>query len=107
MVEEIPPATVNDRLDDETVEVVDIRDSDAYTEGHIPSAENVPLDDLEDVVTERDWADTVVAACYIGETSVQAARLIDAYAEESDVRTMAGGYEDWTYDLESGSASES
>lgn len=101
MVEKLSPAAVNTKREDDSVDVIDIRDTEAYAEGHIPGAENIPLENLENVVTERDWDDTVVTACYIGETSVQAARLIDAHTEESDVRSMAGGYEDWGYDLES------
>lgn len=100
MTGEIDPADVEAERADESVDVIDIRDPEAYAEGHIPGAENVPLDALEDVVEDREWAETVVTACYIGETSVQAARLIDAYSD-SEVRSMAGGYEDWPYDLES------
>lgn len=100
MTGEIDPEDVEAERTDESVDVIDVRDADAYAEGHIPEAENIPLDDLESVVEDRDWADTVVTACYIGETSVQAARLIDAYSD-SEVKSMTGGYEDWTYDLES------
>lgn len=101
MTGEIDPADVEDERGEESVDVIDVRDPDAYAEGHIPGAENVPLDELENVVDERDWAETVVTACYIGKSSVQAARLIEAYSD-SEVSSMTGGYEDWTYDLESG-----
>lgn len=90
-VTEIDPADV----DPETAEVIDIRDRDDFEEGHIPGAENVPLDDLEDVVDDREWSDEVVVACYVGQTSQQAARLIDAYADDATVASMAGGYEAW------------
>lgn len=94
---EVTPDAVESRLGD--LQVVDIRDADAYAEGHIPGAENVPMDDLEAVVEAYDWDDEVVVACYVGETSVQAARFIDHYAD-ADVATMAGGYEAWTGDVD-------
>jgi hypothetical protein len=47
----------------------------------------------------------VVVACPIGESSIQAARLIGSYEEVEDpdaVRSMAGGYRAWEYPLEEG-----
>lgn len=90
-VTEIAPEDV----DLDSANVIDIRDPDNFQEGHIPGAENIPLDDLEDVVDEREWGDEVVVACYVGQTSRQAARLIDAYADDATVASMAGGYESW------------
>lgn len=87
----IDPAAV----DPGTVELIDVRDRERYEEGHIPGAESVPLDDLEDVVDRREWSDEVVVACSVGETSRQATRLIDAYAEDATVASMSGGYEAW------------
>ncbi|MFC4549326.1 MULTISPECIES: rhodanese-like domain-containing protein [Halorussus] len=88
-----------EEVDPSTADVIDIRDADDFAEGHIPEAENVPLDDLEDVVDDREWGDEVVVACYVGQTSKQAARLIDAYADDAAVASMAGGYERWDGEL--------
>ncbi|WP_266080651.1 rhodanese-like domain-containing protein [Haladaptatus caseinilyticus] len=90
-VEQIDPTDV----DTEIADVIDIRDEDSFAEGHIPGAENVPLDNLEEVVDEREWNDEVVVACYVGQTSQQAARLIDAYADDVIVASMSGGYKKW------------
>lgn len=90
-VTEIDP----DDVDPETADVIDIRNRDIFEEGHIPDAENIPLDDLEEVVDEREWDNEAVVACYVGQTSQQAARLIDAYADDASVTSMTGGYEEW------------
>ncbi|UPV99891.1 rhodanese-like domain-containing protein [Halorussus gelatinilyticus] len=95
-VTEIDP----DEVSPERVDIIDIRDTDDFREGHIPHAANIPLGDLEDVVDDRDWGDEVVVACYVGQTSKQAARLIDAYADDATVASMAGGYESWDGPLE-------
>ena len=104
MVQEISPEEVRERLDGgEHVQVIDIRDEDDFGEGHIPGAENVPMSDLPNRVDEIEWSDDVVVACPIGQSSVQAARLIGSYEgveNEEAVRSMAGGYDAWEYELE-------
>ena len=96
MVEELSPESVRERLDDdEEFDLIDIRDSKAYSEGHLPGAEHLTVDELEETVVDRDWADEVVIYCYIGQTSVQAARLVDEYGDAERVASVAGGYDAW------------
>ncbi|WP_224332763.1 rhodanese-like domain-containing protein [Haloprofundus halobius] len=95
-VDELTPEEVRVRLaSDAAFDLVDIRSREDFADAPIDGAENVPVDELESVVEEREWADEVVVSCYVGETSVQAARLIDHYADDADVASMAGGYEAW------------
>lgn len=99
MAGELTPDDVRRRIDDgEEFDLIDIRSPGTFEEGHIPGAENLPPAELEAAVEEREWADEVVVACYIGKSSVQAARLIERYSD-ADVASMAGGYEEWDGDL--------
>jgi rhodanese-related sulfurtransferase len=103
MVEEIPPEAVNEKLED--AQVVDIRQPPQFEQGHIPGALNIPMAELPGRVDEVDWDDDIVVACPIGQSSVQAARLIQSYEDVDDdatVASMAGGYQEWDYELESG-----
>jgi len=96
MVEELPPETVRERIEnDEEFDLIDIRGDEDYAEGHLPEAEHLTVDELEDAVVDRDWADDVVVYCYVGQTSVQAARLIEEYGDADRVASMAGGYDAW------------
>jgi len=96
MVEEISPAEVRKRIErDDAFDLVDVRNEDAYADGHLPGAESVTIEALEETVVDRDWADDVVVYCYIGETSIQAARLIEEYGDADSVASMDGGYEAW------------
>ena len=96
MVEEIAPETVRERIErDEEFDLIDIRDDEDYVESHLPDAEHVTVEELEETVVDRDWADEVVVYCYIGQTSVQAARLIEEYGDADRVASMAGGYDAW------------
>ncbi|MFB6353427.1 MAG: rhodanese-like domain-containing protein [Halobacteriales archaeon] len=108
MVEEISPEALKERLDrGEDVQVVDIRQPEAYERGHIPGAENVPFDRLAREVEAHDWGDDIVVACPIGESSLQAARLLEAYegvSADATVANLEGGYRAWDYELEAGPA---
>ncbi|OAQ53282.1 hypothetical protein HTG_07330 [Natrinema mahii] len=96
MVEEFAPETVRERIEnDDEFDLIDIRDGEDYDEGHLPEAEHLTIDELEDTVVDRDWADDVVVYCYVGQTSVQAARLIEEYGDADRVASMAGGYDAW------------
>lgn len=105
MVEEITPDEVKRKIDeDEETQIIDIRPPDEFASGHIPGAKNIPMQELPSRVDEVEWGDDVVVTCPIGQSSVQAARLIGSYegVENGEaVKSMAGGYEDWEYELES------
>ena len=106
MVEEMSPAELKERLDDGAdVQVVDIRQPDSFEEGHIPGATNLPMDRLAREIDDHEWGDAVVVACPIGQSSRQAARLLESYEgidDDTRVANLDGGYEAWDYDLEPG-----
>ncbi|XGI84414.1 rhodanese-like domain-containing protein [Halorutilales archaeon Cl-col2-1] len=105
MVEQITTDELHDRIESgEKPQIIDIRSEEEYEKGHIPDAENIPLDDLPLKIGEQDWDDDVVVVCKIGESSVQGARLIKAYegvSDDAEVASMEGGMEDWEYETES------
>lgn len=104
MVEEITASELRERLAaGEDVQVVDIRPREAYDAGHIPGAESVPFDEFTTEIDTREWRDDIVVACPIGQSSRQAARLLEAYEgvpEDARIANLDGGYEAWVYDLE-------
>ncbi|WP_053948007.1 rhodanese-like domain-containing protein [Halolamina sediminis] len=105
MVDEITPEAVEEKLGEDGVQVIDIRSPAQFEQGHIPGAINIPMSELPARVDDVEWGDDVVVACPIGQSSVQAARLIDSFEgveADDEVRSMAGGYRDWEYELETG-----
>lgn len=105
MVEEISPEELHERIQSgDAPQIIDIRPPAAFAQGHIPGAENVPMTELATRIDEIDWGDDIVVTCPIGQSSIQAARLIGSFegAEEAEVSSLAGGYNAWEYDLEQG-----
>ncbi|WP_254537069.1 rhodanese-like domain-containing protein [Halomarina litorea] len=92
----------------EAVRLVDIRSRAAFERGHIPSSENIPFAELPRRVEELDGADRVVTICPMGESSIQAARLIKSYegAGEARVESLREGLQGWEYGFESGAGGE-
>lgn len=102
MVEEISAQDLEQRLDEDDVTVVDVRESVEFLTGHIPGAINVPMGDIPHALAEYDWTTDVVVVCPVGQLSLQAARLLSAYEgvpDDATVASLAGGYADWPYEL--------
>lgn len=101
MTEEVSPELVWNRLDE--LDVIDIRTPEEFRDGCVPGAENIPYAELTSCLGEREWEGDVVVVCRHGNSSVQAARLIEAYEGVDDdalVASMEGGYLEWDYRLE-------
>lgn len=105
MVEQVTAADLHAKLEaNEDVQVVDTRPPTAYESGHIPGAENLPYGELAERIDEIEWREQVVLVCEIGQSSQQAARLLESYEGIDDdalIGSLSEGYEGWEYDLES------
>ncbi len=105
MVDELTPEEVNARIETGDTQVVDIRQPDQFEQGHIPGAINIPMTQLPAKITEVEWGDDVVCVCPVGQSSIQAAKLIQSFEDVDDdasVTSMEGGYQEWEYELETG-----
>lgn len=107
---EITSGELQDLLDDGAdVRVVDIRNPTEFERGHIPSSENIPFPRLPNMVEKLDGAERVVTVCPIGESSVQAARLIQSYEgldDDARIESLEGGLRDWDGEFETGSTDD-
>jgi rhodanese-related sulfurtransferase len=106
VIEERTPAEVEAKLDEDDLQVVDIRPPNAFEQGHIPGALNIPFGELPRRVDDYEWEAEVVFVCPIGQSSVQAARLLQSFEgvdDDTTVASMAGGYKQWDSEIETGS----
>lgn len=91
---------------DDGVRVVDIRSPGAYSRGHIPGSENVPLQELVDDIEQFEGDERVVTVCLKGKSSVQAARLITSYEGfDGRAESFAPGLAKWDAPIEKGDES--
>lgn len=103
MVEPLDPEDLQERMrNGEGMQIVDIRPEPLFRGGHLQGAVNLPLNDLPTMIDEIEWNEDVVVVCPIGESSRQAARLIESYegiSNDQRVFNLTGGYREWDGDL--------
>jgi sulfur-carrier protein adenylyltransferase/sulfurtransferase len=96
-IEEVDAAGARDLLAaSEPPLLVDIREPDEWSEGHLPGAIHVPRGNLESRIERAapDRAQPIILYCAAGNRSVFAAKTLDELGYESVV-SLAGGYTDW------------
>ena len=78
------------------VDVIDVRDTDAYDAGHIPAARVVPLEVLR-TDTDRELAGkpALLFVCKSGVRSLNAAKLAERLGYDK-IYTLDGGTDGWT-----------
>ena len=103
MVEDITPAELHERLaDGDDVQVIDVRLPRSFERGHIPGSENVPFPRFARAVAEVEWGTDIVVVCPHGESSLQAARLLESYEgvpDDARVANLVGGLAAWEHEL--------
>jgi rhodanese-related sulfurtransferase len=106
MVEQLTAEQLRKNLDSGAeMQLIDTRRPEKFADGHIPGARNLPYDELADRIDEMEWGKEIVLVCEIGQSSLQAARILESYEGVDDdalVANLDGGYEDWDGELESG-----
>jgi molybdopterin/thiamine biosynthesis adenylyltransferase/rhodanese-related sulfurtransferase len=103
-IEEVDPGAVRDQLSNGAV-VVDVRETEEWSGGHIPGAKHVPKSYLESriegAVPER--SQHVILYCQSGNRSAWAARTLIEDLGYENVESMTGGFTLWKdrgYDVE-------
>ena len=76
------------------IQVVDVRNPDEWSRGHLPGAIHIPLAALPDRIDELDKTKPVVLHCQGGGRAAIATSLLQSRGMP-DVTTMIGGFERW------------
>jgi molybdopterin/thiamine biosynthesis adenylyltransferase/rhodanese-related sulfurtransferase len=95
-INEIDPSEVKPLVDN-GVAIIDVRETEEFAAGHLPSARHVPRGHLESRIENAvpDRSQRVILYCASGNRSALAARtLLDELGYES-VESMTGGYTLW------------
>lgn len=89
----VTPVELRAMLDEEPL-VLDLRDETSYTQGHLPGAVLTTFGDLPGVIEASDTGRAVVAVCYRGNQSREAAAIAEGF-DRGPVYHLAGGMEAW------------
>lgn len=89
--------TANDlaaRVDEEGLQIVDIRDSASYEAGHIKGSRPLSNSSVKSFIERTDQSAPLVVCCYHGNSSQGAASFLVSEGF-SDVYSLDGGFEMW------------
>ncbi|HEV2819830.1 MAG TPA: molybdopterin-synthase adenylyltransferase MoeB [Solirubrobacteraceae bacterium] len=103
-IDEVDPAEVQDNLDN-GVAIIDVRESEELSQGHLPGARHVPRGYLESRIegAAPDRSQRVVVYCASGQRSALAAKTLRDELGYENVQSMTGGITLWKdrgYDVE-------
>jgi sulfur-carrier protein adenylyltransferase/sulfurtransferase len=103
-IEEVDPSVVREQVGNGAV-VVDVREAEEWSTGHIPGAKHVPKSYLESRIegAAPDRAQHVILYCQSGNRSAWAARTLIEDLGYQNVESMTGGITLWKdrgYDVE-------
>jgi sulfur-carrier protein adenylyltransferase/sulfurtransferase len=96
-IEEVDAVRARELLDSsEPPLLVDVREPDEWSEGHVPAAIHVPRGNLESRIERAapDRARPIVLYCQSGNRSAFAAKTLEELGYENVV-SLSGGYTDW------------
>ena len=94
-IEQIDPDELAGRLEGDDVLVLDVRDEDEFTEGHIPGSIHLPYGELPDRLGEVPRDKEIAAICSGGKRSGLAASILQREGFERVVHVANGGVGTW------------
>ncbi|MFC4600254.1 rhodanese-like domain-containing protein [Cohnella hongkongensis] len=95
---DILPDEVKHRLEQgEKLQVVDVREPDEWTSGHIPGARHIPLGSIHQRHIELDLKQEYIIVCRSGGRSSLACELLEGLGYK--VANMPGGMLEWDGDV--------
>ncbi|MDE0805378.1 MAG: rhodanese-like domain-containing protein [Acidimicrobiales bacterium] len=85
------PEQLRDQLED--TQLIDVREDDEWAQGHIDGAVHIPMDEIEDRMSEVSTESPIVTVCRSGQRSGEVA---DQLRERGlDAENLEGGVQAW------------
>ena len=94
-IKEVQPKEVQQELEQGSgIQVIDVREDEELDEGRIPGSVHIPLGTIPERMNDLDSSQSYVTVCRSGKRSARAAEALQD--QGFDVRSMAGGMNEWT-----------
>lgn len=90
--ESISTEELNESMENGSL-LIDIRNEEAYKEGHIKNAINIPIKSLPAKLKELDMSKNYLVICYIGGSSKAATKIM--VKAGFNVKNVNGGMKSW------------
>lgn len=91
----LSPDTLEDKLNTESILLLDVRSKSELKNGNIESSVNIPLPELRDRYNELDRDKEIVIYCGVGPRGALAASLLEKAGFEN-ISVLAGGFTGWS-----------
>lgn len=92
------------QLSSQGVAVIDVRTPAEYAAGHIPGAQDIPVDTFPSVMQNWDKAKPLVVYCQTGGRSAQAVADLKQLGWRGTVYHFSQGFQAWTGQVEQGAS---
>lgn len=94
MFQRISPQQLKEKIDNESVTIVDIRDANSYFSGHIRHASLLDNNNVAELVANTAKEQGIAVCCYHGNSSQGAAQYLTEQGFQN-VYSLDGGFEVW------------
>ena len=91
------PHDLKRRLDEENIVVLDVRDKESYQEQHIPTAINIPYEELEARWKELPKNKEIIAYCWTITCSLALRAALLLAKKNFRVKELVGGIREWKH----------
>jgi rhodanese-related sulfurtransferase len=85
------PEELRSQLDE--TQLVDVRDDDEWTQGHIEGAVHIPMDEIEGRLSEVSTESQIVTVCRSGQRSAKVAERLREAGRNAE--NLDGGVQAW------------
>ncbi|PKR84358.1 rhodanese-like domain-containing protein [Heyndrickxia camelliae] len=94
-IKQITPEEVEQKLkNDETLNIIDVREDDEVAEGMIPEAVHIRMGDIPDSLNKLDKNEEYIITCHAGGRSMKVCEFLQDQGYH--VINMTGGMSHWT-----------
>jgi len=77
----------------EPIQIVDVRSPSEYASGHIPTAINIPMEEVEARLSDLNPNERLVLVCQMGDRASMTCELLKE--KRSDAKVLEGGTDAW------------
>lgn len=89
------PTTLNERLRSETFQIIDIRNTEDFNNGHIPGSMNIPFEKLETMWTKLSKDKINILYCYNLHCHLSTRGALMLSERNLPVMILEGGFDTW------------